>query len=240
MKQNTIRMGILLLGLRQRVAVKYLEAHGFTEEDLEEGWRYFYEVARLRRNGPGKTVARDLLARCDALENQWFPIARLALARHFPAVAEALFEGLARSNGKAASWNVAFFLDRLGAMENGHAPFGGDGPLARALLTKRGLTSEILAPVAESLVKLRTLEEVDGSAALTEEHIAAETVMMDWYREWSGIALRVIANRNTLRSLGLRRRGPARNVEESDELLEIEDGLSLPVLPAPVHQHAAA
>jgi hypothetical protein len=63
--------------------------------------------------------------------------------------------------------------------------------------------------------------------------------MMDWYKEWSGIALRVIPNRNVLRSLGLRRRGPAREVEEGEELVEIAETSTLPALPAAGNKNAA-
>jgi hypothetical protein len=59
------------------------------------------------------------------------------------------------------SKNRPSFFDRLTAMENGEAPFGVDGPAAHALLTKRGLTSAVITPVAEGLLNLRTLEQVD-------------------------------------------------------------------------------
>lgn len=236
MKQHTIKVGVLLLGLRQRLILDYLQAHGFTEADLEEGWRLFNMVGRMRRGSKGSMIDKELLSAMDRFENYWFPIVRIALERHYPAFEVALFEGLGRSKGKAASWNVGFFLDRLQLMEAGEAPFGADGPAARELLAKRGLTSEVIASVTASLEAQRSTEaerEVDLSE---EERSTAETAMLAWYKEWAGIALQVIPNRNILRSLGLRRRGRQQGesaVEETESAPHlITDGGPVLALPA--------
>lgn len=235
MKQQTIKVGILLLGMRQRVVLQYLQAHGFTDADLDEGWRLFNTVGRLRRGNKGRMIDKERLTALDRFENYWFPIVRLVLERHYPDFVEALFAGLVRSSGKAASWNVGFFLDRLQALENGDAPFNEDGPAARELLSKRGLSSEVITSVTESLVALRTMESAEEVEISEEERAAAEAAMLEWYKEWSGIALRVIPNRNILRSLSLGRRGPARAAAEEEvveELPTLAAASALPALPA--------
>jgi len=245
MKQQTIRVGILLLGLRQRLILDYLRAHGFTDADLEEGWRLFNMVGRMRRGSKSKMIDKDLLAAMDGFENYWFPIARITLERHYPSFAVALFDGLGRSKGKAASWNVGFFLDRLQAMEAGDVPFGVDGPAARELLAKRGLTSEVIASVTASLLAQRSAEAEEEVDLSEEERTAAETAMLAWYKEWAGIALRVIPNRNILRSLGLRRRGRPQGdggAEETEGITHLltDGGTALALPPAPAGHLEAA
>jgi len=247
MKQHTIKVGILLLGLRQRLVFDYLREYGFSQADLEEGWRLFNMVGRMPRSSKGSMIDKNLLESMDRFENYWFPIVRLVLERHYPPFAEALFEDLGRSKGKAASWNVGFFLDRLQAMETGDSPFGADGPAARELLTKRGLTTDVIASVTESLLAQRSAQAEQTVDLSVDERTVAETAMLAWYKEWAGIALRVIPNRNILRSLGLRRKGRPqgeREVEEAEETESVThlltDGAPVLALPSSSGEHEAA
>ena len=238
LNQKTVQAGFFLMGLRYQVVTKQLAPYGFTEEDRDEGVGFFGKVARTRVNRVGRTQDNSALIIVDRFGNKWFPLARLSLTRRFPAVSTALFANLNRANGKPVVWNVTFFLERLTEMNNPNGTFGPDGPAARALLEKRGLTAEEIAPVTVALAELDSYAqpEVESDEPTDEERKADEDAMWAWYLEWSGIARRVIKDGNVLRLLGLGKRRSASTNADSDEDEEIEGELVAPrtALPAPL------
>ena len=239
LNQKTRKTGEFIMGLRYQVVTKSLSKHGFSEADRDEGVGHFGKVARNRINRtPGRSQDNTALIIVDRFENTWFPIARLSLARRFPAVAGALFMNLNRANGKPVVWNVTFFLERVQEMNDPNGTFGPDGPAARALLEKRGLTAEVIATVTLALAELDAYAapEIASDEQTDEDRKAAEDAMWAWYLEWSGIARRVIKDSNVLRLLGLGKRRSASTSSDSDEAEEIEaEGevvAPLPALPA--------
>lgn len=248
LNQKCEKTGTLLVGLREPEIAKHLRRRGFTGEVLKEGWGLFNAVVRARlRRTPARTRDKVLLNIVDQFEKEWFAIVQLTLTRHYPVIGVELRPNLIRSEGKAVVWSVSFFLERLTEMNDPEGMFGADGPAARALLEERGLTDEVIAPVADALDQLDSFAApvpVASTETSAADLKAAEDAMWAWYVEWSGMARRDIDDGNILRALGLGKRRSARTIDASDEGEEIVvDGQvvqPLAALPAPdLHEVAA-
>ena len=223
--QKVGRVIKLLLGIRKRRIAGPLVAHGFTQEDLEQGWTLLRGVSATRIDAvPYKSPPRpNALAELDTFENFWFPIARATLQFRFPAVYERLFLNLGQAEGPAVIISVVTFIDRFVNLDKNEAgesdPKGAD---AKALLEKRGLKPEVIAKAQGLIEELGTIEKAtlldieDEAARLVE----AEDKLWAWYLEWSTIARKAITDRRLLKSLGFLRSAGAKAEEEE---LEIEE-----------------
>lgn len=201
--QKQVRMLKLLSGMRIPRVAQQLAPFGLDAGTMEEGWAYLKEVT----GGPFEPLpARPPEVRpvpeLDAFENLWFPIARRTLDHRYPQITANLFVNLPRTRGIESAFALVQFLDRLARMARGEEPFGADGPAARELLAKRGLTPEREAAAWQLLDKLRAPEpERLPRVAVAREERAAEA-MWAWYLEWSTIARHAIKNKALLRALG--------------------------------------
>lgn len=218
------------LGLRDRRVVAQLARHGFTRDDLAEGWKLLQAVTGSKLDAFSDTEKDPAaLNALDEWENKWFPIAEATLTRRYPEVREWMFRNLAQTEGPPVIVSVATFLQRLDLLSKPKKD-GGCGPTgaaARKLLETRGIDAHAIHEAEALLDRLQTtaspdeaLEayeaEVDDSAAYAE----AETALWAWYLEWSTIARRVIKTRSLLRKLGFLRLGPSGREEVIDDTLD--------------------
>ena len=116
--------------------------HGFTDEDLREGWDLLQTLGQLRVDTLAPSVDTGAVQALDDWENLWFPIADAALARRFPVVHQGLFLNLTQTQGPEVTLSVQIFVDRIDAMASGTSAHGREGVEAARWLAKRGLTPE--------------------------------------------------------------------------------------------------
>jgi hypothetical protein len=218
--QKANRVLRLLMGLRNPTVAAVLQEHGFTDQELEEGWRRLSDLTRQRLGIRLAVENPAKVQELDEFENKWFPVARFTLQRHYPAVERELFLNLAQTEGIEVVLSVSTFLERLESLAQGSTPFGSEGPLAMKLLETRGLTAERIQHAKSLLAALGTLSPAQASAPPVAEDQAAEEALWSWYLEWGGIARLVVTDRRSLRAMGfLARRKPG-----EDEDLEDDDG----------------
>src|SRR5262245_46248741 len=116
-------------------------ALGFTQADLDEGWKLFNESSRVQLKVEPATpvVEQNVIISVDGWENRWFPIADATLARHYPAVHHKLFLNLSQTEGPGVIVTVRTFLERFESLGS-TAEYGPDSKAAKRLLEKRGFT----------------------------------------------------------------------------------------------------
>jgi hypothetical protein len=87
--QKAERVLKLLLGLRNPRVAEALKHYGFSDKDLNEGWRVLQALTqgKLSVRGPARQDPA-LLQRLDEWENRWFPVASASLKSRFPDVHE--------------------------------------------------------------------------------------------------------------------------------------------------------
>lgn len=217
-----------LFGLSNPRIAAAMVVHGFSEAELDEGWRLLRAVRPVRLDAlPPPVPERPPVERLLEWEREWVPIARPALRRHFPKLHERLF-AQGSSNGTAAKvLLVDDFLRTLEGLER-----TAEGKKARALLERRGLTRAVLAngrAIADELKRLAKPLAPDPSESRSEWAMR-ETQLWDWYLEWGSIASCKIKDRNQLRQLGFL--APARSAQGPGEPLEPLDDSEPPLTPA--------
>jgi hypothetical protein len=210
----------LLLGLGRAPIAQRMSRYGFTEADRQEGWQRLQALtsSRMWAPAPEKPDVRPI-ARLDAWENVWFPIAHASLRDRFPDVHEWLFFNLAQSSGPAVLVSVSAFVQRLARMAQEPA-LGARGAEARALLEKRGLDAQAIAMAGDLLEQLRTLQPPAEPERDIAAEAAAEAALWSWYREWSEIARVAITDRRLLRELGFL--GSKRSAREDEDQEQAE------------------
>ncbi|WP_437508280.1 hypothetical protein [Sorangium sp. So ce1099] len=235
--QKAERVLLLLMGLRKNKVAAALVAHGFSDDDLSEGWRLLQRVTRTRLGFVATAAATDtgLINEIDAWENKWFPIASATLKRHTPQAHAFLFRNLTQTEGAAVLVSVSTFVERWESLGKSKEKGGPDaeGDEARKILAKRGLTKAVIDEAKQLLAragKLESIADVPPAAASDEDFDRAEQQLWDWYLEWSTIVQTAIKDRRILRELGFRRTGSAKAAaaeepdggEEADEAEEEE------------------
>jgi hypothetical protein len=186
-----------LMGLRNPRAHRELMAYGLTREVLEEGQNL-------------------LLMNLDAFENQWFPIAKVVLSRHFPDVSEWLFNNLGQTQGIDLVVGVDAFVSRIRELDAGTSPFADRGKQAIALLRGRGFSVDVQAAVEALIQRITEFDSTPAVPVDTKEESKNVAALWAWYLEWSGIARTVIKDRRVLKSLGFLRPKSAQTEEEED------------------------
>lgn len=234
--QKAERVILLLLGLRKNKVAAALVAHGFSDADLEEGFKLLRRVTRTRLGVIEQIAAAEpgLVTAIDDWENKWFPIADATLKRHHPAAHAWLFRNLAQTQGPAVLVSVGTFVERWENLSKSKDKGGPDegGDDAKKLLAKRGLTKAVIDEAKDLLVRAGKVEsavEAEASPLDDEDFAKAEADLWAWYLEWSAIAQIAIKNRRLLRELGFRRsagkgKGEAEESEGEEGEGEEEDG----------------
>jgi len=216
--QKAVRTLAFLMGLRNRQVAVALAAHGFTQEDIDEGFQRLAALTNGRLDVvPIPTTADPTQVRSlDLWENRWFPIVNATLRVRFPALHAMIFNNLTQTEGIEVIVSVSTMLSRLDAASKDEK-----NKAAFALLARRGLTDAILADAKRLLKAVATVETtIEEKPSITPEQDAAlETALWDWYLEWSGIARAALTDRRALRALGfLSDRGtPIDDAEDGDD-----------------------
>jgi hypothetical protein len=204
-----------MVGLRNPRAAAKLVEHGFTEQDLREGFTLLASLVRLQLATAAPVEDRKLLQRLEAFEKRWLGIARAALERHHPGLAEVLFANLRSSAGAHVAVSMGAFIERLDALAKPDSSYGPEAADAIALLDRRGLSPGRIAEGRALLDELAVVRAAPIHEISADEQKAAEDAMWRWYLEWSEIARSAISDRRVLRSLGFLR--SQRKAESGDE-----------------------
>jgi hypothetical protein len=238
--QKSARVLRLLQGLADRRAATQMRAAGFSQEDLDEGWKLLREASAVRYARTPTLATPRVVSDVDAWENYWFPIIDATLRRRSPAVHERVFLNLKQESGAAVLVSVRVLLDRLDELRKAKDE---ESKTARAVLETRGLDAAALDEVRGYLDQAATFDAPDPDAdaeEAAEAQAAAEEAMWAWYREWSQIARTVVTDGRALVALGLITVGRPRGGEEpSDEPNEPAVPAAAPVV-APVNGAKAA
>lgn len=233
--QKADRVLDLLLGLRNARVAAALRAHGFTNDDLAEGWTLLRAVGKTKLDAePEQPVLdADALQRLDEWENKWFPITSATLSRRAPEVAKWFFKNLSQTEGPAVILSVGTFLERFGKLDKPESKGGpkAGGKAAKEKLLERGLTADVLQEAQALLDKLGGFSgPIPDLPDLEEEEAqltGAEDAMWAWYLEWSQIARTSIKQRGLLRRLGFLQGG--RGGGADDEAADPEEEPADPV-----------
>lgn len=230
--QKAERVVLLLLGLRKNKVAAALIAHGFSNADLEEGFRLLRRVTRTRLDVVERIAAAapGLVTAIDEWENKWFPIADVTLKRHYPAVHAWMFRNLSQTEGPGVLVSVGTFVERWESLARSKDKGGPDegGAEAKKLLDRRGLTKAVIDEAKDLLTRAGKVEpaaEAEASPLDDEDFAKAEADLWAWYLEWSAIAQIAIKNRRLLREMGfLRSKSKAKGKAGDDGEGEADDG----------------
>ena len=229
--QKANRVLKFMLGMRHRQVTSAMAVHGFTPEELDNGWELLRELVgdRLGYSAADRGTA-DAITALDAWENRWFPIIRASLDRHFPEVAERVFFNLRQTEGPQVVVGVDTLLRRIRVAGT---EAGGEAVLD--LLARRGLDEAELRRVEGLVAQLAGfLDPGEPTEAESAAMRDAEDRLWAWYREWSTIARAVVDDRRLLRAMGfLRYRPGSPALVEVDDEEGLETATAAPELEAP-------
>jgi len=221
--QKVDRVIRFLMGVNQPRVAGMLVRHGFSQQELDEGWKLLRDVAGERLNAPeAPTKDPEAIERLDDWENKWFPIIEATLAHRYPKIHDEVFLNLSQTEGPELAIAVGTLLKRVAELEQGDA----DHKAARELLTRRGLN---VATIGEATKHMERLGQVREAPAVDLEAMhatrqKAEEAMWAWYLEWGTIARSAVKDGRLLQQLGFLkvRRGVGVEVVEVEE--EVVEG----------------
>jgi hypothetical protein len=215
--QKAERILRFLLAIHDEYLAGILVAHGFGARDLAEGWRYLRALgpsSLAHARAPEKNVERLAAEGVRRWAARWLRVARVALARRFPAAAKKLF-AVPVAGDVHSILAVSSFLDRLRALER--RP---EGRAVREHLVTRGLDDEVLAEARGLVARAQGLEleaETKRAKGSGERDDAAERDAWTWYIEWTTIVRVSVRDGRLLRRLGFGRPGrPRGKVKKED------------------------
>jgi hypothetical protein len=201
-----------LHGLNDPRAGCVLAASGFTNDDLDEGWRLLRELKAVHITKAPACVNPRTLADLDEWENRWFAICKVTLQRHHPEVHDRVFAELAQQAGVDVISSVSTFLERIAELDEAT---DSEPMAARRLLEARGLRSNTIAEAKCMLESLSAPSQRPPPFVDTPELQAErEAALFGWYQEWAAIAQTTIRDRNVLRGLGI---GEPKRAGHSDD-----------------------
>lgn len=196
----------MLIGMRTPRIASAMQAYGFTDADLQEGWSLLQTVSRTKLDATKSTsLSVGTLEELDAWENRWFPIAAATVERRFPAVHAQLFKNLSQTQGPAVAISVRTFLERYDQMVAGAGAYGAEGKAAKAVLEARGLTDAVVndaRALLESVGKVAPAPSATTVEAEQKQLEKAEADLWAWYLEWSAIARVAVKQRVLLKQMG--------------------------------------
>lgn len=188
-----------LHGLNDPRAGSALAASGFTNADLDEGWRLLREVKAVHITKAPACVNPRTLADLDGWENRWFAICKVTLQRHHPEVHDRVFAELAQQAGVDVISSVTTFLERIAELDEAT---DAESMAARRLLEARGLRAHTIAEAKTMLDTLSAPSQRPPPLLDTPELQAErDAALFGWYQEWCAIAQTTIRDRNVLRGL---------------------------------------
>lgn len=224
----------MLLGMRNARVAAAMAAYGFTDADLQEGWKLLQSVSRDRLGGGiTKPASSEIIDKLDSWENRWFPIAAASLERRFPAVSAQVFKNLPQTSGPAVAVSVRTFVERFDDMAASVGSYGPEGAAATAVLSARGLTAAVIdeaRALLETVGRIETYPDVTTIDEDQEQLEKAEAELWGWYLEWSRIARTAVKQRVLLKQMGFVS-SRAKTADEDDESIVQPNGAAAP--PAP-------
>ncbi len=201
--QKAGRVLQFLLAIRSMVVAGALGRFGFSDKDLEEGWKLMTRLTQGRLDGvKAPSVDVGLVTQIDAWENLWFPVADATLANKAPDAHAVVFANLSQTSGPAVIVSVSTFVERVEGLD----------AATRKLLAKRGITAAVLSDAKAMLDRATSLAKDGESPVPTTASTAdaeAERALWAWYLEWSSIARVAIKDRRVLRQCGFLKPGKA-------------------------------
>ena len=221
---KSIRVLRFLQGVRHPEAFSIMAAHGFHEQELQQGWQLLMAFSDARFDEPlpaerGPRAAQQI----DAFENTWFPIVKASLGRHHPELAEEIFLNLSQRSDSQVAFTLGALLSRIRELEAAQGEGAGakERRAARRLLEHRGFTDAVLRE-GERLVALMS-QALPGPAPGNTRHRAREAAdaLWAWYLEWSSIARTVIKERKLLRQMGFLQSGKAHAGERQGKTTKV-------------------
>jgi hypothetical protein len=198
-----------------------LEAHGYTKEEHDEGWRLLlaasgYQGALPAPPSAQSAGAREAMSKVDAWDEPAHRILRATLGRRFPEQADFLLAGLAPATGMESVAGVSTLLDRFDVLESGKGRKSThkQDQAALALLAGRGIGPEKRKELRALIARAQQGEAalpIDPTHQQTQAekdkaHEEALVALRHWFEEWSEIARAVVTRRDYLIQLGLARR----------------------------------
>lgn len=209
----------LLMGLRNPRIAQKMERYGFDDAELARGWQLLQATGTVTRRAAGRPGrAAGAFEALEAWQKEWFAVAEASLTVRFPKAGEELFKNLAPAAGPAVVVTVQKLLERVQRMGAGLEPFGPEGIDARALLTQRGLSAEVIENARALLDAASQIADEPVEAPMSKDPAAvarAEAALWAYYLEWSRIARVAITARSELRQLGFLR--SARSAASAEE-----------------------
>jgi len=196
--QRLARVLEFIAGLSHPEVRAALNGRGFSQHEADEGFRLLREALEAFYAADAQPpTALDTIALLDAWENRWLPVVAAALERHDPKIARSVLLNIQQTRGPRLLVTLPTLLDRIEALgASAHEP----ERRARSLLTRRGLTSEV---IDEARTLLRETTRLPMALPLVPKRRKPTLdSLWSWYREWSRIARVVIQDRRLLRSLG--------------------------------------
>lgn len=196
-----------LLGLRNPRIATALARYGFSQADLDDGWRLLAQL------GSGKLPAIEglperskVLAELQDWGRQWLPVASATLQHRFPHVAD---EFLMKAGDRRAPRVLVAVVDeivtRLDAWFQNRGLYGREGEQALSVLESRGLNAETNSRARTLIASLKNAgSEPEWLLAQKEAQAHADATLWCWYLEWSRIARVAIKERALLRQLGFK------------------------------------
>lgn len=216
--QKSHRVVTFLLGMRNPRVFGALARYGFNQEALDEGWRLLNECGKVRGLRPDtvEAVEPKIVAKIDAWENEYFPVAEATLRRNFPDVHKRVFLNLSQTSGPPVVVGVKLFVDRVLDLEKATDKQSKD---ARALLKDRGIDKAAIDEAKALLIEAGT--PLDAPAPVLEDFAleleTAQQAMWDWYLEWAQIArVAVQDGRHLIQLFGSRRVAEAPEADETE------------------------
>lgn len=189
---------------RTRPVFAVMQAGGFTQADLQEGWALLHATAGYVATSAAPArdeKAAESLAFLDAWDEPNFRRLRAAVRRKHPQAESFLFDGISPGVGTEAIISVSTLLDRVDRLAR--------GPHAQALATleARGLTPQVRAELREhiTIAKGVNAPAVDDSCEkeAAARHRQALVELKMWFDDWAETARTAKLSRFHLIHLGL-------------------------------------
>jgi hypothetical protein len=226
--QKAERLLKLLLGLGNRRALAALQARGFQQSDMDEGWALLKKVVDVRFDAMPAEASSTIVEEVDSWENKWFSVIDATLRRSFPEIHAQVLLNLSQTDGPPVILSVSTLLQRLDALR---AASDEPSKAAIAKLEQRGVTTAVLDEVRKLIASAATVTQPVVVAPISTEEAAElaqenEEAMWAYYLEWSAIARSAIKDKRLLRVLGF---SPVRRSKADDAS---DDDAAEPVEPA--------
>lgn len=206
---------------RTRPVFAVMQAGGFTQADLQEGWVLLHETAGYvaATSDPIRDQkAAESLAYLDSWDEPNFRRLRAGVRRKHPAAESFLFDGISPGVGTEAIISVSTILDRVDKLAN--------GPHAAALVTleERGLTPKVRAELREHVTIAKGFNAParapETGKQVADCHREKLVALKMWFDDWAETARTSKLSRFHLIHLGLAKAKKAAKTGAADDVVD--------------------